>query len=443
MNNKLITYLLENNLEHNNYRVLQTIFILVVLIIPVTSFMKLRNWTSEALTFQKILLVTILCMLLLILLFFVVRKFGKLDWSKWLVITAIFGMLVSFRSIAYNSVETHALFYLVIVLSVFYFDFKLVLYTTALCIAGDYILVMYFPSSSPDGGAVGQGIRYLNYLWSGLAAAIGTSAARQLLELSTQLKMSNEMLQRDIEKEQQLERILKEFIATVSHELKSPLSIVRGYAEAVRDGFNPHKHQQYLDVILDETDNMEKLITNMLNLSELENGSVHLHWKIFDLNRLTEKVLNRLEAKLAEKNLEIEKSAVMPIMVHGDEAKIEICLLNLISNAIQQSFAGGKIYINYNCTNEKVEFSIENEGLPIQEDDLDSIWQPFYRAEKSRSKEYGGTGLGLTITQQILELHHTTCQVENTNRGVRFFFTIQNGLSPDNSVTEYLGSSSS
>lgn len=266
---------------------------------------------------------------------------------------------------------------------------------------------------------------------------------RQLLELSTQLKMSNEMLQRDIEKEQQLERILKEFIATVSHELKSPLSIVRGYAEAVRDGFNPHKHQQYLDVILDETDNMEKLITNMLNLSELENGSVHLHWKIFDLNRLTEKVLNRLEAKLAEKNLEIEKSAVMPIMVHGDEAKIEICLLNLISNAIQQSFAGGKIYINYNCTNEKVEFSIENEGLPIQEDDLDSIWQPFYRAEKSRSKEYGGTGLGLTITQQILELHHTTCQVENTNRGVRFFFTIQNGLSPDNSVTEYLGSSSS
>jgi RsiW-degrading membrane proteinase PrsW (M82 family) len=132
MNNKLITYLLENNLEHNNYRVLQTIFILVVLIIPVTSFMKLRNWTSEALTFQKILLVTILCMLLLILLFFVVRKFGKLDWSKWLVITAIFGMLVSFRSIAYNSVETHALFYLVIVLSVFYFDFKLVLYTTAL-----------------------------------------------------------------------------------------------------------------------------------------------------------------------------------------------------------------------------------------------------------------------------------------------------------------------
>jgi predicted permease len=112
MNNKLITYLLENNLEHNNYRVLQTIFILVVLIIPVTSFMKLRNWTSEALTFQKILLVTILCMLLLILLFFVVRKFGKLDWSKWLVITAIFGMLVSFRSIAYNSVETHALFYL-------------------------------------------------------------------------------------------------------------------------------------------------------------------------------------------------------------------------------------------------------------------------------------------------------------------------------------------
>ncbi|HQE23020.1 MAG TPA: HAMP domain-containing sensor histidine kinase, partial [Syntrophomonadaceae bacterium] len=335
----------------------------------------------------------------------------------------------SFRSIAYNAIETHALFYLIIVLSVFYFDFKLVLYITALCIVGDYILVMYFPSSSPDGGVVGQGIRYLNYLWSGLAAAIGTSAARQLLELSTQLKMSNEMLQRDIEKEQQLERILKEFIATVSHELKTPLSIVRGYAEAVRDGFNPNKHQQYMDVILDETDNMEKLITNMLNLSELENGSVHLHWKIFDLNRITEKVLNRFEARSAEKNLMVEKPAAMPVMVHGDEAKIEICLLNLISNAIQQSVVGGKIYVNYIYTDEEVEFSIENEGLPIQEDDLEKIWQPFYRAEKSRSKEYGGTGLGLTITQQILELHHTTCKVENTNRGVRFFFTLEKGPS--------------
>lgn len=237
------------------------------------------------------------------------------------------------------------------------------------------------------------------------------------------------MLQRDIEKEQQLERILKEFIATVSHELKTPLSIVRGYAEAVRDGFNPNKHQQYMDVILDETDNMEKLITNMLNLSELENGSVHLHWKIFDLNRITEKVLNRFEARSAEKNLMVEKPAAMPVMVHGDEAKIEICLLNLISNAIQQSVVGGKIYVNYIYTDEEVEFSIENEGLPIQEDDLEKIWQPFYRAEKSRSKEYGGTGLGLTITQQILELHHTTCKVENTNRGVRFFFTLEKGPS--------------
>jgi signal transduction histidine kinase len=103
-------------------------------------------------------------------------------------------------------------------------------------------------------------------------------------------------------------------------------------------------------------------------------------------------------------------------------------LLNLISNAIQQSVGEGKIYINFNCTEKEVEFSIENEGSPIQEDDLDKIWQPFYRAEKSRSKEYGGTGLGLSITRQILELHHTTCQVENTNRGVRFFFSLPKGL---------------
>ncbi len=427
MDNSIITRLLENNTAHNNQRVLQTIFILLFLIVPVTLFMKLQGWTSSGISIHSILIVSLYSTLVLMFLYLILKRYGKHSWSKWLVMLAIWSIFLSFRSIAYHAVETHALMYLIIILSVFYFDYKLVLFATFLCIAGDYMLLLRYPASIPSGGAIlGQGIRYLNYLWSGLAAALGTRAIHQLLHLSTQLKSANDLLQQDIQNERRLERVRKEFIAAVSHELKSPLSIVQGYAEAVRDGLKPHKQEEYMDIIIDETKNMGELISNMLDLSQLENGYIRLRQQAFAIDALCEEILRRLQKILEEKNLQIMiNKKGHSLMVWGDSSKIELCLLNLITNAIQHSSPAGCIMISLTENQSELGFSIENEGPPIAEDELNRIWLPFYRTEKSRSKAFGGTGLGLTISSKILDLHQSHYGVENTECGVRFYFWLQ------------------
>lgn len=431
MNNTMIARLLEYNTAHNNQRVMQATFFLLILIIPVTVFMKLQGWTTSGLTIQSILIVTLYGTVVLLLLNLVLKRYGKNAWTKWLVMVAIWSIFLSFRSSAYHAGETHALMYLIIILSIFYFDYKLVLFATFLCIFGDYLLLLRYPHSMPPGGTIlGQGIRYLNYLWSGLAAALGTRAMHQLLHVSTELKSANDLLQQDIENERRMEQVRKEFIAAVSHELKSPLSIVQGYAEAVKDGVKPHKQAEYMDTIIDETRNMGELISNMLDLSQLENGYIKLNQHAFAIDDLADEILHRLQKILEEKklNVVIQKRG-SSLQVWGDRAKIELCMLNLISNAIQHTPAVGTITIAFQERDQQVEFSVENVGTPIGEADLAKIWLPFYRTEKSRSKEFGGTGLGLTITAKILDLHQGQYGVENTDNGVRFYFCLQKAAS--------------
>ena len=141
MDNSIITRLLENNTAHNNNRVMQTIFILLFLIVPVTLFMKLQGWTSPDMSITSILQVSLYSTMVLIVLYLILKRYGKHAWTKWLVMLAIWSIFLSFRSIAYHAGETHALMYLIIILSVFYFDYKLVLFATFLCMAGDYLLL--------------------------------------------------------------------------------------------------------------------------------------------------------------------------------------------------------------------------------------------------------------------------------------------------------------
>lgn len=432
-NNSMITHLLEYNTAHNNQRVMQTIFLLLFLIIPVTVFMKLRGWTSPGLTFQGILLVSLYSTIILIFLNQILKRYGKHAWTKWLVMLAIWSIFLSFRSIAYHALETHALMYLIIILSVFYFDYKLVLFATFLCIAGDYLLLWRYPASAPPGGAIlGQGIRYLNYLWSGLAAALGTRAIHHLLHLSTKLKSANDLLQQDIENKRRMERVRREFIAAVSHELKSPLSIVQGYAEAVKDGLKPDRQEEYMDIIIDETKNMGELISNMLDLSQLENGYIQLNEQNFALDVLSQEILHRLEKILEEKKLQMKViKNCQTLQVWADRSKVELCLLNLMTNAIQHAAPESCITLSFTEEVQEIRFSIENQGHPIADEDMSRIWIPFYRTEKSRSKEYGGTGLGLTITAKILDLHQRKYGVENTQDGVRFYFWLQKASPAD------------
>lgn len=426
MNSSLITHLLENNTEHNNFFILKLVSFLLAIIVPVTVMMKIGGLTSPFLSLSNIVKVVAASAVILLFLRQLLIKYGKHSWSKWLVITSIFAVFMMFRSAAHAAIEVHTILYLTIILSIFYFDYQLVIYATILCILGDYIFVLFFPFSIPKGGGTAeQFIRYLNYSWVGIAGAIGTHTMRQLLHLASELKYTNDRLQEDIEKEKELEQILKDFIASASHELKSPLSIIQSYAEAVKDGVNPAKQEQYLDTIIKEVSYMGKLITDMLDLSQLEKGYAHLEHQEFDLYQLILKTIQRFQNHLEQKHLLlITENQVSHPIVKADYSKIEICLTNFITNAIRNTPQNKKIKITLQEKNHEIITFIENEGSHLEEEELNKIWLPFYRRDKSRSKEYGGTGLGLAITRNILNLHHSHHGVYNTPTGVAFFFTL-------------------
>lgn len=238
------------------------------------------------------------------------------------------------------------------------------------------------------------------------------------------LKDANKQLTIEIEKERKLENMRKEFVSGVSHELKTPLGIIRGFAEGVRDDvFEDSAY--YLDVIIDETEKMDALVVDMLELSKLETENFKINPTYFDLYNLIEFVKKKFEYSLLEKNLSVElrKNTRLSICF-ADEFRIEQVLVNFMSNAIRHSKRNETIYIDVDRIGEELLFQIENVGDPIPEDKLSKVWNRFYRVEASRNKSDGGTGLGLAIVRNILELHHGKFGAENTKTGVKFYFKL-------------------
>lgn len=240
-----------------------------------------------------------------------------------------------------------------------------------------------------------------------------------------ELKIANEQLQRDIEKEKLLEVMRKEFVASVSHELKTPLGIIKGFAEGVKDHIAEHKREHYIDVILDEIDNMNELVLDLLDLAELESKSYKLDLECFPIMDLIHNVKDRLIQSINEKKIKLKlENEREDLNVFGDVRRLEQVVTNILTNAIRHSYYEGSIQINVQQIQNSVSISVENSGKQIGEDDLILIWDRFYRAEKSRDRKTGGTGLGLSIVKNILEMHGSGFGVENTKHGVRFYFTL-------------------
>ena len=241
-----------------------------------------------------------------------------------------------------------------------------------------------------------------------------------------ELKTANEKLKRDIKKEKQLEKMRKEFIASVSHELKTPISLIEGYAEGLRDGIPKGDDiAYYLDVIIDESKNMNSLVSDMLDLSQLESGNFKLSmskFNVFDfINSIYKKHLNSINDRLLKLNI---SSTMKNIVVYGDAYRIEEVINNLISNAIRHTPFNKTISITLTSQEDKLLIQIENEGSFIENEDLNRIWDKFYKVDKSGNKQFGGTGLGLSIVQNILFLHKSDFGVLNTNKGVCFYFSL-------------------
>lgn len=252
----------------------------------------------------------------------------------------------------------------------------------------------------------------LNFLGSNLDAAL------------TSLKEINSKLQSDIDRERAIENMRKDFIADVSHELKTPITLIKGYTEGIKDGiFVQENLDASLEVILQETDKMGNLVKDMLEISSLESGKIVLREDVFSMDELIRTIVNKLRHSIESKEIKI-KVNLINYKAMGEVFKIEQVVTNFLTNAIRHTTIKGEINIDMLIIDNGIKVSFENSGSYIDTEELDKIWDKFYKVDKSRNRKEGGTGLGLSIVKNIVDLHGGTYGVENTDLGVKFYFTL-------------------
>ena len=241
-----------------------------------------------------------------------------------------------------------------------------------------------------------------------------------------ELQEANELLKEDIKRKEAIDEMRKDFIANVSHELKTPIALIQGYAEGLNEGLceDEESRKYYTEVILDESEKMNKMVKQLLTLSSLESGNSILHKENFNLTSLIESVIGTISILIGEKNVNIEFDSDKEIFLNADEFKIEEVVTNYISNSIHHVSDSGEIKINVSDDGENITFSVYNTGNPIPEKDLNNIWEKFFKVDKAHSRAYGGSGIGLSIVKAIVEAHNGTVAVRNILDGVEFSFKI-------------------
>ena len=219
----------------------------------------------------------------------------------------------------------------------------------------------------------------------------------------------------------------KNFIANISHDFRSPLTSIKGYAEAIKDGTIPYEIQgKYLNIILFETDRLANLTNDLLDLSNFENKGVHLSFTNFDITKMLKQSAMTFEGKCSQKNLKIRLSfPENTLIVHADKGKIQQVVHNLIDNAIKFSHPDGIIYVSVMERREKVLVSVRDTGIGIPKESISKVWERFYKTDLSRGKDKRGTGLGLSITKQIIAAHNENIKVSSTEGvGTEFVFSL-------------------
>lgn len=239
-----------------------------------------------------------------------------------------------------------------------------------------------------------------------------------------EIRQLSSSLNEAAEKLSQVEHLRNELIANVSHDLKTPLTMINGYAEMMRD-FPDEDHQESLQIILDETKQLTLLVNDMLDLSRLKSGTLSLNMTQFDLTALLNSVIDRIKALPAANGYEIEIIAKETVQVKGDELKLSQVLYNLIINAINYTGSDKKVKICQSVQNNKVRIEISDSGKGIAPEELNTIWERYYRTNTDHVRSVVGSGIGLSIVKQILELHHAKFGVESKlDQGSTFWFEL-------------------
>lgn len=246
-----------------------------------------------------------------------------------------------------------------------------------------------------------------------------------LEESIKELQRTNEQLEEEIKKERQIDEMRQNLIANVSHDLKTPIAIIQGYAEGLKENISESKEDRdfYCSVIIEEADRMNKLVRQILNLSQLELGKIKPEIESLEISSYIDMIISKFNLMFKEKQINIESRAEK-VMIFADSNMLGQVLVNLITNAADHTGAGGHIEIITTRSGDKLHVNVFNEGENIPEDELDKIWLSFYKRNKARTGIYGGTGIGLTIVKTIMEAHNNKCGVFNSENGVNFWFEL-------------------
>ena len=258
--------------------------------------------------------------------------------------------------------------------------------------------------------------------------------SEQLEKTISELKSANNRLQKDIEQKEKMEDMRNEFLGNVSHELKTPIALIQGYAEGLKEGVNddPESREFYCDVIMDEAAKMNNMVKNLLTLNQLEFGDNEVQFERFDIVRLVRGVIASCEILIQQAGATVDFVADESLYVWADEFKTEQVVRNYLTNAIHHVENERRIEVRIVLEGDIARVSVFNSGRPIPDEDIPKLWDKFYKVDKAHTREYGGNGIGLSIVKAIMESFHRRYGVKNYENGVAFWFELDAKAEPEN-----------
>ncbi|MCR5101577.1 MAG: HAMP domain-containing histidine kinase [Butyrivibrio sp.] len=242
-----------------------------------------------------------------------------------------------------------------------------------------------------------------------------------------ELKSANIELTKDIEKKEEVDNMRKEFISNVSHELKTPIALIQGYAEGLKEAVNDDEESRdfYCEVIMDEANKMNIMVKRLLKLIQIESGRETINMERFDIVSMIKNYLKSADILAKQKNVEVKFEDYAPIYVWGDEFAVEEIIQNYYSNAINHVSGDNVIEFKLIEKDNKIRISVFNTGNPIPEESIEHLWEKFYKVDKARTRQYGGSGVGLSIVKALMDIMGQGYGVINYENGVEFWFELE------------------
>ncbi|OKL39101.1 sensor histidine kinase [Pontibacter flavimaris] len=242
-----------------------------------------------------------------------------------------------------------------------------------------------------------------------------TFAADPLKKIKDEIYMIAEGKQQEIDELKRLQVMRREFLADVSHELKTPIFAAQGFIHTLLDGAmdDPMVRDKFLQKAARSLDGLDALVQDLISISQFEKGVVEMAKRNFDVAQLAHEVAEQLEQKAAELQITLHVEATEPVMLYADANRIRQVLINLIDNAIKYGRRGGNVWITFEEGKRKYTITVKDDGTGIAEEHINRIFERFYRVDKSRARDNTSTGLGLSICKHIIEAHRSFIAIKS------------------------------